>query len=150
MEEVRSNGQDHQIRLLADIISCYQKNGRKETLKRFKISDPKLYGILHTAGIPLRKGSPTKARRGPYKRARPVQKPTRYPSSASPSKDAPTAPNSGLRGGSRLHGVADAIVYLKKVEDRLVKAISDPASFEVGPTLGLISLAIEALTGKTH
>jgi hypothetical protein len=134
------------------IVDSYKANGRKPTLEKFNLTDPKLYAILKKGGVKL-KGRKAAAgneqanarRRARYKARRGHEK--RTGRGGKGRLTTPPRASYKPRRGSLKGGAADALVYLLKARDRLLMRLGGTYT-DTGATLGLISLAIEALGGE--
>lgn len=117
------------------VITCYKKHGRKETLKRYGLTDSQLYTLLHRSGVRLL----TASHRTHGKARRAAKLKTRGGSKGRKSA-APRASYKPL-GTARAGGLADALVYLGQARERA-------GSAGLYAIAGLVSLAIEALGGE--
>jgi hypothetical protein len=131
---------------LKRIVIKYQRKGRKATLEKYGLTDPQLYAILHAQGARLRgRGGGNKNGRkhpkphGTYSRKVPYR-------GSAPKKAAPRASYKPA-GRQKNGGATDALVYLGKARERLIRSLATTGE-DSGAILGLVALAIEALSGE--
>jgi hypothetical protein len=129
---------------LKRIATKYLRKGRKATLAKYQLSDPQLYSILHAQGVKLRGKAGVKHATTQPKPRSADPKPGRYRGKGRKS----AAPRASYKAAGRHEkgGVGDALVYLEKAEERLIRSLT-VGGIDSGAVLGLVSLAMEALKG---